>query len=197
MHRVLTARVGLRRPEPPSAITRGGDRGRARVLAVLLAVLTAGGQVACGSATGTSAGGTCGQAPMTSQPRGPHTGPAGAAGSASAPRHSAPPPGPAPPAPPPPTPVDGRVALTAANNGQTIVVPATTVIEVRLEPVSGSVWTLPESSDPRALPRLSASGACDTVKVATFRAVNSGQISATRPQGDAEATLNVTIRVTR
>jgi hypothetical protein len=87
------------------------------------------------------------------------------------------------------------VALTAANTGQTIIVPADTVIEIRLEPVSDSVWTLPESSDPRALPRLSASGACDALKMATFRAVADGEISATRPQGDAEARLVVTIRI--
>jgi len=79
---------------------------------------------------------------------------------------------------------------------QTIVVPANTVIEVRSEPVSGSVWTLPESSDPQALPRLSASGACDALKVAMFRAVADGEISVTRPHGDAEARLIVTIRVT-
>jgi hypothetical protein len=133
---------------------------------------------------------------MTSQPRGPRTGPDGAAGSASVPRHSAPPPSPTPSPPPPPTPVDGRLALTAANTGQTIVVPTATMIEVRLEPVSGSIWTLPESSDPHALPRLSTSGACDTVKVATFRAVGDGEISATRPRGDAEARLIVTIHVT-
>jgi hypothetical protein len=78
---------------------------------------------------------------------------------------------------------------------QTVVVPADTLIDVRLEPVSGSVWTLPESSDPQALPRLSATGACDTVKVATFRAVGGGEIIATRPHGDAEARLIVTIRV--
>jgi hypothetical protein len=164
---------------------------------MLLAVLAAGGQVSCGSAAGTGAGGGCGQAPTTSQPRHQRTGEVGSAGgSASVARHSAPPPiAPSPP-PAPPTPVDGRVALTAANTLQTIVVPANTVIEVRLEPVSGSVWTLPESSDPQALPRLSASGACDAVKVATFRAVAGGEISATRPQGDAEARLIVTIRVT-
>jgi hypothetical protein len=166
------------------------------MVGLLLAMLAAGGQVACGHATGTDTSGSCGQAPMTSQPRRPHTGPTGAAGSASVPRHSAPPPSPSPSPSPPPSPVDGRLALTAANSGQTIDVPAATVIEVRLEPVSSSIWTVPESSDPQALPRLSASDACDTVKVATFRAVNGGQIIATRPQGDAEARLVVTIRVT-
>lgn len=87
------------------------------------------------------------------------------------------------------------MALTAGDTGQTIVVPADTVIEVRLEPVSGSVWTLSETSDPQALPRLSASGACDAVKVATFRAVGGGEISATRPHGDAVGRLVVTILI--
>jgi hypothetical protein len=164
---------------------------------MLLAVLAAGGQVSCGSAAGTGAGGGCGQAPTTSRPRHLHTGEIGSAGgSASVARHSAPPPTAPSPPPPPPTPVDGRVVLTAANTLQTIVVPANTVIEVRLEPVPGAMWTLPQSSDPQALPRLSASGACDAVKVATFRAVADGEISATRPYGDAEAGLTVTIRVT-
>ena len=185
-------------PRPRASVsTHRGVRGRARVVVVLLALLAAGGQVSCGSATGTGAGAgeDCGQAPMTSQPPDPRTGLTGAGGSASIPRHSAPPPT-LPPSPPPaPTPVNGRVALTAANTGQTIVVPADTAIEVRLEPVSGSVWTLPDSSDPRALPRLSTSGACDPVKVATFRAVGGGEISATRPHGDAQARLIVTIRV--
>lgn len=165
------------------------------MLVVLLTALAVGGQISCGSTTDTGAEADCEQTPTTSQPGSPRTGPTGAAGSASVPRHSAPPP-PAPSPPlPPPTPVDGRVALTAANTGQTIVVPADTVIEVRLEPISGSVWTLPESSDPQALPRLSASGECDTVKEATFRAGGGGEINATRPHGDAVARLVVTVRV--
>jgi hypothetical protein len=166
---------------------------------MLLAVLAAGGQVSCGRATDTGAAGDCVQArttsPPRSHPRGPRTGPAGAAGSARVLPHSAPPPAAAPSLPPPPTPVHGRLALTAANTLQTIVVPADTLIDVRLEPVSGLVWTLPESSDPQALPRVSASGACDTVKTATFRAVRGGEIIATRPHADSEARLLVTVRV--
>jgi hypothetical protein len=89
------------------------------------------------------------------------------------------------------------VSLTAANTGQTIVVPGETMIDVRLEPVSSSIWTVPESSDPQALPRLSASDACDTVKEATFRAVSGNAvISASRPNGDARAQLLVTVRIT-
>lgn len=178
----------------PASSTHDGTRGRARVIVILLVVLGAGGvQVSCGSETDTGA--DCGQTPTTSQPRNPRTGGTGSAGgSASVPRGSAPPPSAARP-PPPPTPVNGRLALTAANTLQTIVVPAGTVIEVRLEPVSGSVWTLPESSDPQALPRLSASDPCDAVKVATFRAVSEGEISATRPIAHALAALTVTIRV--
>jgi hypothetical protein len=87
--------------------------------------------------------------------------------------------------------------LTAADTGQTIAVPAETVIEVDLKPVSGMVWTLPASSDPQALPRLSASGTCETTEVAVFRAVSDGEISATQPHGDAEARLIISIRVTQ
>ena len=210
MHRILTARTTAatereRRwafpPRPralvnqPTATSLGGGRGWTRAVVMLLAVIAAAGQVGCGSVTGAGAGGDCAPQPTTIGPRDPRPGPTGAAGSASVPPHTAPPPpAPTPPAPLP-TPVNGRVVLTAVNTGQTIVVPADTVIEVRLEPVSGSVWTLPETSDSRALPRLSASGACDTVKVATFRAVGDGEISATRPHGDAQARLIVTIRV--
>ena len=57
------------------------------------------------------------------------------------------------------------------------------------------MWTVPESSNPQTLPRLSASGPCDTVKTATFRAVGDGEIDATRPHGDAIGRLVVTFRV--
>jgi hypothetical protein len=106
--------------------------------------------------------------------------------------HTAPPPT-IPPSKPVPAAVDGRVSITAANAGQTIVVPAGTLIDVRLEPVSGAVWTVPESSDPHALPRLSASGPCDAVKTATFRA--DGRIDATYPYGDAVGVLFLTVHV--
>jgi hypothetical protein len=85
--------------------------------------------------------------------------------------------------------------LTAADTRQTVVVPPATVILVRLEPVDGTRWTVPESSDPHALPRLSASGACADVKEATFRADASGWITATRPYGPIEFAFNVTVQV--
>lgn len=190
------ARPARPRARRPTATTSGA-RGRGRVVVMLLAVL-AGVPVSCGRATDTGAGGDCAQArttsPPRSNPRGPRTGPAGAAGSARVLPHSAPPAA-APSPSPPPAPVHGRLALTAANTSQTIVVPADTLIDVRLEPVSGLVWTLPESSDPLAMPRVSASGACYTVKTATFRAVRGGEIIASRPHADSEARLIVTIRV--
>ena len=179
----------------PTTTSHGGNRGWAWAVVMLLAVLAAAGQVGCASTTGTGVGGDCAPAQTTNEQRGPRPGPTAAGGSTSVSSHAAPPPpAPSPPAPLP-TPVNGRVVLTAANTGQTIVVPAGTVIEVRLEPVSGSVWTVPETSDPQALPRLSASDTCDTVKVATFRAVGGGEISATRPHGDAQARLIVAIKV--
>lgn len=169
---------------------------RQRVPLFVLAVLACGAQVSCGSGarTSTTADGTCGRAPKAGPAQTPRADPSGAAGSETDSRHYAPPPR-ATPSVPPPTPVDGRLALTAADSGQTISVPAGTLIEIDLTPVSGAVWTVPESSDPKALPRLSASGACETVKVATFRAVADGAISASGPRGDAEARLTITLHV--
>ena len=125
---------------------------------------------------------------------GPRGGPTGGPGSVSQAPHTAPPPT-VPPSKPAPAVVNGRVSITAANAGQTIVVPAGTLIDVRLEPISGAVWTVPESSDPQALPRLSASGPCDTVKTATFRADGDGRIDATYPYGDADGILFLTVRI--
>jgi hypothetical protein len=99
------------------------------------------------------------------------------------------------PALPPPTPASGRLVLNAADSRKEIVVPPHTVVEVRLDPVDGSQWTVPESSDPHALSRLSASGGCDIARVAIFRADATGQITATRPTGDAVMVFKVTIRV--
>jgi hypothetical protein len=93
-------------------------------------------------------------------------------------------------------PAGGRVVVTAVNTRQTIAVPAGTLVEVRLEPTDGVRWTVPESSDPHALPRLSASGPCDAVKVATFRADGSGQITAEQPHGDAVAEFVITVQAT-
>jgi len=182
VHRILTTRL------------RPGSAARRSLILILLTV----GLASCSSAPDTHDAADCGRTsttgrqPVTSGPRG---GPTGAAGSASQAPHSAPPPT-APPQPTPtPTLVDGRVTLTAANTGQTIVVPAGTLIDVRLEPVSGATWTVPESSSSQTLPRLSASGPCDAVKTATFRAVGDGEIDATRPHGDAIGRLVVTVRV--
>lgn len=160
-------------------------------------MLTALGPAACGSNTNTHGNPDCGPAPTTGGPltaRGPRGGPTGGPGSVSQAPHTAPPPT-APPPKSPPTPVNGRVSITAANSGQTIVVPAGTLIDVRLEPVSGVTWTVPESSDPQALPRLSASGRCGAVKTATFRADGDGKIEATHPQGDAVGGMVLTVRV--
>jgi hypothetical protein len=174
------------------------------VLRLLTAVVVCGtgALVSCGAGPGSEAGagGACGQPPVTHPAPTPRTGAMGSAGgSARVKPGTSPPPTVKPPRPAvvSPTPVNGRVALTAANTTQTIVVPRGTVIDVRLEPVSGAVWTAPESSDHRALPRLSASDACETVAMASFRAQGQGEIRATRPHGDAEAIFVVTIRALR
>ena len=183
---------------PPRLRLTTPRRGRVRALLALLAMLAALGPAACGPASNTHGNTDCGPTSAGSRlpkTRGPHSGPTGGPGSASQAPHTAPPPTAPPSKPPPPTPVDGRVSITAADAGQTIVVPAGTLIDVRLEPVSGAIWTVPESSDPQALPRLSASGSCDAVKTATFRADGDGQIEATHPQGDALGGLVLTVRI--
>ncbi len=172
-------------------------RGQVPALLALLAMLALG-PAACGSASNIHDNANCGQTSTSSRlpkARGPRTGPAGGSGSASQAPHTAPPPTAPPSKPPPPTPVNGQISITAANAGQTIVVPAGTLIVVRLEPVSGAMWTVPESSDPHALPRLSASGPCDAVKTATFRADGDGAIDATHPQGDALGGMVLTVRI--
>jgi hypothetical protein len=200
VHRFLTAIGRDRGGERQRALTSRsrsvlyGRRGGRRAVALVLTLLAASAQAACAT-TDTAA--NCAKTPANSQPREPRTGPTGGPGSAPQSGHQAPPPK-FSPSPSPPTPVNGQLSLTAANTGQTIAVPADTMIDVRLEPDSGVSWTVPETSDPHALPRLSASDPCDTVKEATFRAVQgNAMISATRPNGDAKAQLRVTIRVTR
>jgi hypothetical protein len=168
----------------------------------LLLVLGTGALLSCGAwrPAPTGSGGDCSQTQPTNGP--PYTrasGPPGSGGgSAAVTPGQAPQPGPPSPAPPLPAPApDGRrVVVTAVNTRQTIAVPAGTLVEVRLEPTDGVQWTVPESSDPHALPRLLASGPCDAVKAATFRADGSGQITAEQPHGDAVAEFVVTVQAT-
>ena len=70
-----------------------------------------------------------------------------------------------------------------------------TIIDVRLEPENDIAWTVPQSSDRGALQRLSASDRCDPVAMATFRAVGPGEITASRPYGDAVKQFRVTVRI--
>jgi hypothetical protein len=149
----------------------------------LLAVGVAVAFVSCGWSGSAAVSGCGAPSTMSAAPRA--NGPGSAGGSARQTPGTAPPPAPSSPAAPPPTPSGGSLLLTAANSRQTVKVPAGTVVEVRLEPVDGSHWTVPESSDPRALPRMSASGPCDPVATAAFRADGTGRIEASRPVGDA------------
>jgi hypothetical protein len=181
------------------AASRRGRRMRPAVL--LLAVLAAGGQVACAPDGGSSAGGACGTPALTAGAYRPHLNlpgrrPGGGPGRALITPHVAPPAPAVPSRPPLPSLVAGRVMVSVANSSQTIVVPPGTLVEVRLDPDSGTAWTVPESTDPRALPRLSASGVCDTVKTATFLARGAGEILATAPHGEVDRSFAVTIRVT-
>ena len=106
--------------------------------------------------------------------------------------------GSAPPWPPTPSPTpvpiadDGRVAVTDANNHQTITVPKGTMIDVNL---SANGWTLPGSSDPALLPRISATSRCDTSVAATFAALGSGTITAVGGGGTSHGGPTITFEV--
>jgi hypothetical protein len=68
----------------------------------------------------------------------------------------------------------GHVRVTFANNRSTVTVPVGTVVDVDLD----SLWSLPVSSDPQALPRLSSSSSCDGKVRASFRVQGPGWIEA-------------------
>jgi len=73
----------------------------------------------------------------------------------------------------PPSVSGGHVRVTFAANRSTIIVPVGTVIDVEL---STQQWSLPASSDPQTLPRLSASSSCDGTVRASFRVQGNGWI---------------------
>ena len=98
--------------------------------------------------------------------------------------------------PSPPTAVNGRVVVSDAQNGQTVTVPPGTVIEVDLVTHVYGPWTVPQSSDPKTLPRLSGTAACDGTATATFRADGSGRISARRGNREVTDVFDVVIVVT-
>jgi hypothetical protein len=83
-------------------------------------------------------------------------------------------------------PTNGHVLLTFDNHGQIITVPRGTIIEVALENFSYGPWSVPQTSDTKTLPRLTASSQCDSVLRATFRAFGNGTIEARR--GNMEIT---------
>src|SRR5207253_11003481 len=90
-------------------------------------------------------------------------------------RGTAPPWPPTPSPAPVPTVANGRVLVTDANNHQEVAVAKGTIVEVNL---SATGWTLPRSSDPHSLPRLSVMASCDGSVSATFSALGSGTIMA-------------------
>ena len=67
----------------------------------------------------------------------------------------------------------GHVLVNFADNRSTIAVPVGTVIDVEL---TSQHWSLPVSSDPQSLPRLSASASCDGTVRASFRVQGNGWI---------------------
>jgi hypothetical protein len=91
--------------------------------------------------------------------------------------------------------VNGQIVLTEAQNGQAITVPAGTIVQVDLVTASYGPWSMPESSAPKQLQRLSGSTACDGTAQATFRADGSGRITAKRGNREVTQTFSVSITV--
>ena len=67
-----------------------------------------------------------------------------------------------------------------------------TRIAVVLSNQSGP-WTIPQSSDPKALPRLTMSSRCVTPITATFEADGPGRIDANRANGEMTQVFEVSI----
>jgi len=67
----------------------------------------------------------------------------------------------------------GRVRVTFANNRSTLSLPLGTVIDVELTTMQ---WSVPVSSDPQMLPRISAWSSCDGTVRASFRVQGNGWI---------------------
>jgi len=67
----------------------------------------------------------------------------------------------------------GHARVSFADNRSTIGVPVGTVIDLEL---TGDQWSLPVSSNPQKLPRLSASSSCDGTVRASFRVQGDGWI---------------------
>ena len=96
-----------------------------------------------------------------------------------------------------PVPTNGRLLLREENVNQHIPVAPGTVIEVELVNGPYGPWTVPMSSDPTLLPRLSASSRCVTPITAAFRAIGSGHIDATRGNLEITQKYVVFIQVNR
>jgi len=90
---------------------------------------------------------------------------------------------------------DGRIILTTANFNQEVTVPKGTIVELALDNQSLGPWTVPQSSNPSAMPRLSASSRCVTPITAAFRATASAEIHAQRTNGEMTQEFKVSIQV--
>ncbi len=95
-----------------------------------------------------------------------------------------------------PSPSGGRLLLREENVEQHIPVRQGTLIEVELYNGPYGPWTIPRSSDPKLMPRLSASSRCVTPIIATFRADGSSEIQAERGNLEVSQTYRVYIQVT-
>lgn len=89
------------------------------------------------------------------------------------------------------------VVLTEGNNGQSVTVASGTIVAVDLQTKSYGPWSLPQSSNPAALSRLSGSIRCDGTASATFRAMATAQITALRRNIEVTQRFIVTVVVNK
>src|ERR1700730_10370556 len=66
----------------------------------------------------------------------------------------------------------------------------------RCKDFSYGPWSIPRSSDPQSLPRLTVSSQCDPILRSTFRALGNGTVEASRGNGEITQDFRVTIDVT-
>lgn len=85
--------------------------------------------------------------------------------------------------------------LTETNFNQEVAVPKGTLVQVVLENESLGPWTIPQSSDSVAMPRLSASSRCVTPVIARFRTHGPATIRALRDNGEMSQEYKVSIKI--
>lgn len=105
--------------------------------------------------------------------------------------------GPLKPSPTPqsrPVVVNGNVAVAFADSRSILTLPMGTVLDISL---TSGPWSVPVSSDPKPLPLISSSTACDGSVKASFRVQGNGWIQAeTHSSGNGEGAPDLGFRIT-